>query len=481
MPRTPVLEHSVSLKALGAAFIALLIFVLWVTYAFFNKTFVDYDTVTLTTDTTGVNLPQNADIKLRGVIVGEVRKVESDGAGVKLQLGMNPKLIDDVPAGVTAQLIPKTLFGEKYVALIPPTELSGQSLKAGDTITKANVPIEVETLLNDLYPLLDAVDPANLSYTLSAVSSALQGRGEQLGDTFVQANSLLQKTNPDVPQLVDDLVKFGQVSDVYAEAIPELGQFLRNTVTTGNTIVAKKSQLAAFFDEGTQLANSLTAFTKANGENLATLAKDSRPILETVATYSTTFPCFLKAMTKLMPRLDSAYREGMLHINVEVISQPDAYYYNNADKNDPKNENLVVSKEALAAASKGAPAKNGDDIRADNAAAPSCLDLNEINKGKESEYSSQENPFSIPASVYKLIGIKSAHSKYGAPSEFDRAAAVSLSDLVQPSVVGIDSASERSELNILLGARLGMQPSDVPDIGSLLIGPMLRGSGVSLS
>ena len=471
MARTPVLERGISLKVLGAAFIAMLIFVLWVTYAFFTKAFVDYDTVTLKTDTAGVNLPQNADIKLRGVIVGEVRSLKPDGAGVEMKLGMNPDLIKDVPAGVTAQLIPKTLFGEKYVALIPPRELSGQSLKAGDTITKADVPIEVETLLNDLYPLLDAVDPANLSYTLSAVSSALSGRGEQLGDTLVQANSLLQKTNPDIPTLIDDLVKLGTVSDGYAKAIPELGEFLRNTVTTGNTIVAKKSQLTAFFDEGTALANSLTAFTKANGENLETLAKESRPILETVATYSTTFPCFLKGMDKLIPRLNSAYREGMLHINAEVISQPDAY---------AANENLVASKALFDAASTGTAAKNGDDIRADNAAIPSCLDLNAINNGDESA-STQKDPFSIPASVYKLIGVKSAHSKFGAPSEFNRAPAVSLSDLVQPSVEGIDSESQRSELNILLGARLGMDPSDVPDIGSLLIGPMLRGSGVSLS
>lgn len=471
MARTPVLERGLSLKVLGAAFIAMMLFVLWVTYAFFNKAFVDYDKVTLTTDTTGVNLPLNADVKLRGVIVGEVRGVEPDGAGVKMDLGMNPDLIKDVPAGVTAQLIPKTLFGEKYIALIPPAELTGESLKAGDTITKADVPIEVETLLNDLYPLLDAVDPANLSYTLSAVSSALEGRGKQLGETLVQANSLLKKTNPDIPTLVDDLVKFGTVADGYAQAMPELGAFLRNTVTTGNTIVAKKSQLTAFFDESTKLSNSLTSFTKANGENLATLAKESRPILETVGTYSTTFPCFLKAMGKLIPRLDSAYREGMLHINVEVIAQADAY---------APGEELVASKELFEAASTGAAARNGDDIRADNAAVPSCLDLNEINKGDESS-SNQDDPFSIPASVYKLIGIKSDHGKFGAPSEFNRAAAVSLSNLVQPSVVGIDSESERSELNILLGARLGMNPSDVPDIGSLLVSPMLRGSGVSLS
>ncbi|MEJ7634519.1 MCE family protein [Aeromicrobium sp.] len=476
MPRTAVLERSSSLKLLGAAFIAMLIFFIWVTYAFFTKAFVDYDAVTLKTDTVGVNLPQNADIKLRGMIVGEVRKVEPDGEGVKLLLAMNPKMIKDVPKGVSAQLIPKTLFGEKYVALIPPAVDTGESLQAGDTITKADVPIEVETLLNDLYPLLDAVDPANLSYTLSAVSSALEGRGTQLGETLVQTNSYLQKTNPDVPQLVDDLVKLGTVADGYANAIPDLGRLLRNSVVTGNTIVAKKSQLAAFFDEGTRLSNTLTEFTKDNGENFVTLAKDGRPVLETIGEYSSTFPCFLGAMRNIIPRLDSAFRGGRLHINVEVIPQPDAY---------APNEKLVVTQDKFDAATRGAAPKSGDDIRANNAAQPTCLDLNKINKSAaaEKKFSSQENPFSIPADVYKLIGIKTDHAKFGTPQDFANrpaASSASLQGVVQPSVDGIDSASERSELNVLLGSTLGMSPSSVPDIGPLLVSSMLRGSAVEL-
>ncbi len=476
MARTPLLERSGSLKMLGAAFIAMLLFFLWVTWAFFTKAFVDYDAVTLKTDTTGVNLPQNADIKLRGMIVGEVRKVEPDGDGVKLLLAMNPKLIKDVPKDVTAQLIPKTLFGEKYVALIPPANDNGESLRAGDTITKADVPIEVETLLNDLYPLLDAVDPANLSYTLSAVSTALEGRGKQLGETLVQANSYLQKTNPDIPQLIDDLTKLGTVSDGYADAMPDLGRLLRNTVVTGNTIVAKKAQLTAFFDEATGLSNTLTTFTKKNGENIKELNKLGRPILETVGRYSTTFPCFLASMHTIIPRLDSAYRDGRLHINVEVIAQPDAY---------DANENLSVSRETFENASKGAPAKNGQDIRADNAAQPTCIDLNEINKGpaQEKQYSSQENPFKLPADVYKLVGIKKPHAKFGSDADYanrSAASSVSLQDLVQPSITGVDSASERAELNVLLGGTLGMQPSSVPDIGSLLISPVLRGTAVEL-
>ena len=483
MARTPVLERPSSLKLLGIAFIAMMLFFVWVTYAFFSKAFVDYDAVTLETDKTGVNLPQNADIKLRGMIVGEVRKVEPDGERVKLHLAMNPKLIDDVPEGVTAQLVPKTLFGEKYVALIPPANDSGDSLQAGDTISKADVPIEVETLLNDLYPLLDAVDPASLSYTLSAVSTALEGRGTQLGETLVQANSYLQKVNPDVPQLVDDLTKLGTVADGYADAMPEIGRLLRNTVVTGNTVVAKRSQLTAFFDEGTRLSDSLTEFTELNGENLETLAREGRPVLETVGEYSSTFPCFLGSMAKIIPRLDSAFRGGRLHINVGLIPQPTKY---------AEDENAEVSEQAIDDASRD-PVKRTRDpetgkLRAEvtprNAASPTCLDLNEINKGDES-FSNPDKPFTVPASVYKLVGVNQSHNKFGDESEFDSenrsaASSTSLQDLVQPSVQGISSAAERQELNVLLGASLGMMPSDVPDVGSLLINPVVRGSGVEL-
>lgn len=481
MPRTPLLERPTSLKILGTAFLAMILFFLWITYAFFTKAFVDYDTVTLKTSTTGVNLPQNADIKLRGMIVGEVRKVEPDGAGVKLELGMNPKFIKDVPRGVTAQLIPKTLFGEKYVALIPPANavVGGPSLQAGDTITKADVPIEVETLLNDLYPLLDAVDPANLSYTLSAVATALEGRGTELGKTLVTLNNYLVKVNPDVPQLVTDLTKLGKVSDGYADAMPELGRLLRNTVVTGNTVVAKKAQLAAFFDEGTQLADTLTAFTTESGGDIVQLAKEGRPVLEMVSDYSVTFPCFLKSMSKIIPQLDSAFRDGMLHINVELIEQTNAY---SAD------ENVEASKDKFAAASRDPGAKDGKSITARNAASPSCLDLNELNKGRAQQeaISSQKNPFTVPAEVYKLIGVKRAHSKFGtvgpdgdfAQNRTAAASSVDLEGLVQPSINGADTASERGELNVFLGAMLGAKPTDVPDIGSLLVSPLLRGTAV---
>ena len=72
-------------KSLGVAFLALLLFFVWGTYAIFTKKFVDYVPVTLETSKIGLQLPALADVKIRGVIVGDVRGISSQGDKAKLE------------------------------------------------------------------------------------------------------------------------------------------------------------------------------------------------------------------------------------------------------------------------------------------------------------------------------------------------------------------------------------------------------------
>ena len=92
----------------------------WLVNAVFTQKFVSFDRVTLTTSTVGLQLPEKADVKVRGVIVGQVTKAESEGKGAILELGIKPEQIGSIPANVTAAIVPKTLFGEKYVELDHP-------------------------------------------------------------------------------------------------------------------------------------------------------------------------------------------------------------------------------------------------------------------------------------------------------------------------------------------------------------------------
>src|SRR5690606_2595243 len=112
-----LMRSTITKRLLGLVSIALVLGFVWTTYAVFAKKFVSYDEVTLRSSKLGLQLPTRADVKFRGVIVGEVREVASTGNGAELTLGLYPDQRSQVPAEVTAQIVPKTLFGEKYVAL----------------------------------------------------------------------------------------------------------------------------------------------------------------------------------------------------------------------------------------------------------------------------------------------------------------------------------------------------------------------------
>ncbi|MGH3456722.1 MCE family protein [Aeromicrobium sp.] len=483
MARTPFAERGGSLKVLGAAFVAMMMFFLWLTFAFFNKSFVDFDEVTLTGAKAGLNLPENADIKLRGMIVGEVRGIESTNGNINVTLGMDPDYIDDVPAGVTAEIIPKTLFGEKYISLIPPEQPTTESLKAGDTIQGAEVPIEVEKLLNDFYPLLRAVDPVNLNHTLSAFATALDGRGEELGDSLVTLNAYLTKLNPDAPQMVDDLVKFGEVSEGYANEMPRIGRFLQNSVTSGNTVVAKRTELASFFDEGTRLANTFTAFTKASGRDIEVVADQSRAPLKVQDKYSPTFECFFKGLNKTLPLADSVLRNRTVHIDLETIDEQPTHWDPSGEPTDPdggpEGERALLPKQSQIDSSKAAdPNRNREFSNgAPDGLGAVCEDLNEYTSGSgpygNGPFTQNTTPLpTFPAEVVKLQNVKNSHNgKFGEESDFRVPVA---------SLQGVDSADQRLGLRRLAAVMAGVSTDEIPDVASLLLGPVTKGAGVSV-
>ena len=63
-------------RLLGLVFFIIVALFFTVTIMKFNNSFTDYTEVTLKTDSTGNALPSNADVKARGVVVGEVRRVQ---------------------------------------------------------------------------------------------------------------------------------------------------------------------------------------------------------------------------------------------------------------------------------------------------------------------------------------------------------------------------------------------------------------------
>jgi phospholipid/cholesterol/gamma-HCH transport system substrate-binding protein len=420
-------------RVLGVAFLALLILGVWSTYAVFTKKFVDYVPVTLESSKIGLQLPALADVKVRGVIVGEVRQISTDGDGARLQLAIQPDKTQIIPANATARIQPKTVFGEKYVELQIPDTPMDKRIAAGDIITESEVSAELEKLLNDIYPLLRTVQPAEVNYTLTALATALEGRGEKIGNNLVVLDDYLRRTNPQLPALVEDLRLLGQVSDEYRAAMPDLARLLRNSVTTGNTLVEKEEKVEALFSDVAGFSNTSRDFLEANGDNIIRLGELSVPQLDLYEKYAPEYPCLFQGMSNWIPRMNSGWRGQGLHINLETIpTQPTGY----SPADDPEYN-----------------AKNG----------PHCETL-------PTPPYSQANPGPQPPMSVVGDGVEDGHGKF-------RPRAATGFDLTSGYA---GTAAERSVVDAIAAPVMGVPVDGVPDVAALLFGPLARGAEVSV-
>lgn len=293
-------------RLMGLGLVLLMLLVVAFCLANFNKLFKPVEMVTLRTDTAGNQLSPQGDVKVRGIIVGEIRSIDSDGSGAVVEMAMDPDFLPTIPSNTTAMLIPKTLFGERYVSLSIPPNGSARPLQEGDTIAqdRSENATETEQVLNNLLPVLTAVQPQKLSDTLGAVSQALSGRGEELGDTLVLLNQYVEGVIPALPDLQANLRALAPTADIYNVAAPDLILALDNLVTTSRTLVEQRAAFESTFRSVTSASNVTTEFLAANRDNIIALAASARPTLELLARYSSEFPCLLRQLADLAPLIN---------------------------------------------------------------------------------------------------------------------------------------------------------------------------------
>jgi phospholipid/cholesterol/gamma-HCH transport system substrate-binding protein len=432
-----LLDHH---RILGVVFVGFLVLSVWLVSAVFTQKFISFDKVTLTTSTAGLNLPAKADVKVRGVIVGQVNKAESEGKGATLTLGIRPDKIKSIPKNVTAALVPKTLFGEKYVDLNIPKDASSTPLASGDKITQTKLPIEVERVLNDLYPLLRTVQPAELNYTLNALATALEGRGNKLGESLETLNSYLKRLNPQIPALIDDLKLLSTVTATYADVVPQLAETLRNSVKTGNTLVSKEKKLNNFLTDLTSFSNTTKSFLDDNGDNIIKLGQLSEPILTLLARYSSSFPCLLKGIVRQAPRLGSTFRDFIFHIDLRVLpAQPRGY--TSADRQ-------VYG------------ANNG----------PNCASL----PNPPIPYYPSAGQF--PNLNDGATGLGKGDNQRAATGFATKSSAPTKGLSTGPS----GTAEQKKLINSLIGPSLGVSADKMSDVATLLLAPSMTGTEVSV-
>lgn len=325
-------------RLLGLVFFLVVALFLTATITKFNKTFQDFTDVTLMTDSTGNALPANADVKARGMVIGEVREVKPapDGS-VEVILGLDPNKSKELSDKTTARILPKTLFGERYVALQVPEDNTGPTLTNGATIEtdRSGNALEVQELFDKLLPVLDAIPPQDLNATLTALSKALSGRGEQLGTTLEELDQIFVEVNKNLPDLEGTLEGLATFSQTYSQALPDVVDALDSFRTTSNTIVERQADLRTLIATLGVASDDLTGWLRQNRTDLIDLAVDSEELLVGLAKQSPTFVCTFRNFAGLIPESRRIVGEGTKNPGVRVNLQfvnPRGRYLPNQDE-----------------------------------------------------------------------------------------------------------------------------------------------------
>jgi virulence factor Mce-like protein len=329
VPRPTGVAALVRLRLSGVAFLVVIGLLVALTIALYQKAFTPVVKVTLKTDRIGNQLSAPADVKLRGLIVGEVRSVASQGQGATIALALDPDKIKLIPKNVEAQLVPKTLFGEKFVNLVTPQAPSSEHLEAGDVIPqdRSRAALETEKVLDHMLPLLQSLKPAQLSLALNSLSSALRGRGDRLGGNFALVDAYFKELNPELPAIQEDFRGLADVSESYAAAAPDLLRLVDNSAAASRNLVDQKEELSAFLSSTTDFADTFTDVLDENDKRLITLASASRPMLGVYAKYAPEYPCMLAGLVAWQPRVEKSFGglQPGLHITLEVTKDNGAY------------------------------------------------------------------------------------------------------------------------------------------------------------
>jgi phospholipid/cholesterol/gamma-HCH transport system substrate-binding protein len=318
----------------GVAFLVAGALLVWLSVALYNKVFTPVAMVTVYTGSAGNEMHPGAQVMVRGVQVGEVRAVSADGAGAKLTLAMQPGDLPRLPANVSAEMLPTTLFGERYVDLILPPRPVAARLANGSVIrqNRSADGLEIEQVLNNLLPMLAAAQPDKLSLTLTALAHGLQGRGHALGQALVDLNAYLERTNSQLPELDTDIERLAGLSKSYTKALPAVIAALNDFGVTGQTIARLSFNFAALLANITTASDDLRSFLDANSGNMIGLSADSLATLRILANYSPEFPCNLADLAGFVPKIDKVLGAGTsepgLHVRVLIEPSLGAYQAN---------------------------------------------------------------------------------------------------------------------------------------------------------
>ena len=315
---------------LAAALLASLLVAFSVlTYLSYTAAFTSTDTVTVSAPRAGLVMDKDAKVKYRGIQIGKVTDISYSSDQARLTLAINSDAMHYIPSNAAVHIAGNTIFGAKSVEFLPPQTPSPTSLRPDAHVEASAVQLEVNTLFQSLMDLLHKVDPVELNGTLSALSEGLRGHGDDLGALFSGLNTLTRQANPKLPALQEDFRKTAVVTNIYADAAPDLNTIFDNLPTISKTVVDEQKNLNDTLLATIGLSNNAYETLAPAEQDLIDAINRLRAPVKVAADYSPEFGCLFagieRGIKEFAPLL-GVRKAGLFTSSSFVLGSP-AYTY----------------------------------------------------------------------------------------------------------------------------------------------------------
>ncbi|AFM20548.1 ABC-type transport system involved in resistance to organic solvents, periplasmic component (plasmid) [Mycolicibacterium chubuense NBB4] len=325
--RTPPYKTVAALGMVILAVIGLLVFVQ------FRGGFTSKESLTLIADRAGLLIGPGSKVTLNGAEIGKVASVseiERDSKpAAKFTLEVSPRYVPLIPVNVDAAIKATTLFGGKYVALTSPKQ-PGAPITAADVIDATSVSTEVNTVFQTLTSIAQSIDPVKLNMTLSGAADAVSGLGDKFGTALVNGNKVLDDLNPQMDQLHHDVHQLATVTDVLADASPDLWNFLDKVTTTAGTLNAQQRDLDATLLAAIGFANSGADVLDKSRPHLVQNLLQLVPTTSLLDTYSPELYCTIRNVAEVRPAVAAAEGSGngySLKAHTQIVGGTNPYVF----------------------------------------------------------------------------------------------------------------------------------------------------------
>ena len=231
----------------------------------------------------GQQLPIGGDVKVRGVLVGRIDEIKlaDDGSGAVIEMLLEEDV--ELPATTAAEIRSKTVFGQKWVELLPPQNpLSDQMLVADSVIPdeRTTEPLELERALQLGHDLLDELPLRDLSIVLNTLARGFTGQEDDTIKAIEQGLIALRAVNEKSPEFDLALRQLREFSEFLNDHDETLLSFMESLDQANSALVANKTEFKRSLNTVPRFIRKLSAYQRRIDPQLSRLVEDGADLAE---------------------------------------------------------------------------------------------------------------------------------------------------------------------------------------------------------